>query len=852
MQPDLLPPEEDQQTREVDPLEEAFDKPAIEDFRRNTRQSPSNRVQQAASFTKKNKKWIIGGTSGLAVAGAIGLFFFWMMLFKNVHIKNLYVTYRWAQFNRGINKSLKQELTKAKEAGKTPSGNADTTISEGAKPAEIIESANKAQVGSDVLDPANDADIERTGKKASSTTQGVESVSQEAKAKLSLESNVKPAANAEEAAKNVADDLAEGGEADSLNPEGKLSEATEDAKKIEESGKSAKAAAVEAAENASKGGSGFAEAIQKATGPFVVATFYCIFRDIYVEAKEQINQIVIGGASNVAQEVNKTADCQKLGECSLDQAGAVANKFDNDEESFTESCGYSRASQTDDPACKEINPQYTINTLADRVGGGAATTLKIADATLDVQSVKIGPVAVGPAEFCPVIMSSWTQGIVAVVNLGAIVTSGGGWAGAGQAVATGVGAAAATAGGKALIAHAILTYSGGLFKDLSPHDMGNLTDMGNLATASANCKAMGCVKVTPQQASALNREYRQELIAKNQKRSVVAKFFDTENSDSVVVRAALNTPTTPKAIVGRIGTMFASITNPLKLNRSLASASLALSGNTAMAAEPINENPYGIGEYVPANIAYNIDAEEADSFYDSLQGAAKTAIEETYQKCNNMDDQKTFIEDLGNQNVPAECTSRDYQKYAAAKFNQSTTFNWAIAHNNQSNLKGSVGGAVGGTSGSAEATNATKGTDTSNMKCPEGTADKGVFKTFNGVSIRICNVGGRTEVNASAAKAFYDMRIAAAAAGVTLDGGGFRSYEEQVRLRKAHCADWQNTPSRNCRPPTAKPGTSNHEEGLAVDYEMTNGVFAWLKANAGKYGIKNLPSERWHWSTTGG
>ena len=68
-----------------------------------------------------------------------------------------------------------------------------------------------------------------------------------------------------------------------------------------------------------------------------------------------------------------------------------------------------------------------------------------------------------------------------------------------------------------------------------------------------------------------------------------------------------------------------------------------------------------------------------------------------------------------------------------------------------------------------------------------------------------------------------------------------------------------NSPSTACNPQTAIPGTSNHEHGEAIDF-TTNGdtihagspAFSWLKINAGKYGLKNLPSENWHWSTTGG
>ena len=104
---------------------------------------------------------------------------------------------------------------------------------------------------------------------------------------------------------------------------------------------------------------------------------------------------------------------------------------------------------------------------------------------------------------------------------------------------------------------------------------------------------------------------------------------------------------------------------------------------------------------------------------------------------------------------------------------------------------------------------------------------------------------------------------AAADDGITLTGGGWRDPSAQIRLRRAHCgtsdyAVWEATAS-SCRPPTARPGSSLHERGHAVDFS-DNGrsinspnsrAFLWLKANAAQYGFYNLPSERWHWSTTG-
>lgn len=100
-------------------------------------------------------------------------------------------------------------------------------------------------------------------------------------------------------------------------------------------------------------------------------------------------------------------------------------------------------------------------------------------------------------------------------------------------------------------------------------------------------------------------------------------------------------------------------------------------------------------------------------------------------------------------------------------------------------------------------------------------------------------------------------------AGIVLSGWGSRSYDTQVQLRKDHhCADIYNSSPKTCKPPTARPGKSNHEVGGAVDFTC-NGIgmtasggrnsvcFKWLAAHAADYKFKNLPSEPWHWSFNG-
>jgi LAS superfamily LD-carboxypeptidase LdcB len=130
-------------------------------------------------------------------------------------------------------------------------------------------------------------------------------------------------------------------------------------------------------------------------------------------------------------------------------------------------------------------------------------------------------------------------------------------------------------------------------------------------------------------------------------------------------------------------------------------------------------------------------------------------------------------------------------------------------------------------------------------------------------TIRLVTVGGIT-VNAQIESNLRAMLQHAASDGIVLTGGGYRDSSQQIALRRSNCgsshyAIYEMSPS-SCRPPTARPGASLHEQGLAIDF-IANGRsissrshegFQWLARHAASYGFYNLPSEPWHWSTTGG
>ncbi len=136
-------------------------------------------------------------------------------------------------------------------------------------------------------------------------------------------------------------------------------------------------------------------------------------------------------------------------------------------------------------------------------------------------------------------------------------------------------------------------------------------------------------------------------------------------------------------------------------------------------------------------------------------------------------------------------------------------------------------------------------------RCPEGI-------------VTIETSGGKLPVCKSFSTNLKSLIDTAWAEGYKIYGYGFRTSASQINLRKRHCGgdSYYNIylkPSGKCIPPTATPGNSMHESGLAFDFtcegasitSRSNKCFIWLQKNASKYGLKNLSSEPWHWSTNG-
>jgi Phage tail lysozyme/D-alanyl-D-alanine carboxypeptidase len=115
----------------------------------------------------------------------------------------------------------------------------------------------------------------------------------------------------------------------------------------------------------------------------------------------------------------------------------------------------------------------------------------------------------------------------------------------------------------------------------------------------------------------------------------------------------------------------------------------------------------------------------------------------------------------------------------------------------------------------------------------------------------LASIRGGGKLRKEVAPNFNRMWDDAKKAGHSLGlNSSYRSYEDQVATYKRYGS-----------PRAAKPGSSPHSWGLAVDLNFSNAGYKWLKQNAKKYGFNQIPGletnnpdgfEAWHWQVGSG
>lgn len=117
------------------------------------------------------------------------------------------------------------------------------------------------------------------------------------------------------------------------------------------------------------------------------------------------------------------------------------------------------------------------------------------------------------------------------------------------------------------------------------------------------------------------------------------------------------------------------------------------------------------------------------------------------------------------------------------------------------------------------------------------------YRNGRATTVRLAPVGNGQYLAVEAAGKYKQMLAAARAAGVSLSStSGFRTHAQQAALFRRYGAGR-----------AARPGYSNHQQGLSMDIGGVRSygtrAYKWLQANAGRFGFVNdVRGEYWHWT----
>jgi hypothetical protein len=390
------------------------------------------------------------------------------------------------------------------------------------------------------------------------------------------------------------------------------------------------------------------------------------------------------------------------------------------------------------------------------------------------------------------------------------------------------------------------------------------------------------------------------LADQNAKESTYNRYIAISNPDSLLNKAAVLTANTVQhSFITKFASMTGKLFDPVgSLNKIFGTF---LTPKTLADATVTNANTY-YGNVQQGFSAAEMNLLKTDDSYKMLENqrilddsGQYDAIEAKFNKCYTDkigdllargDIQRDKEGNVTNDDNIADndhvCAPNDLG-LANSTFGPQMVFRWRVAHSYSNGLDHLIDQqeVTADDPGSASQPTAAAGADidTANLfkdstgvACAANTKDLGVedgYTSGHVVKIRICAVSnipgsgqesnggygvdgadGKVVVNSRVSGAVYAMGEAAKKDGVNLTANsGFRTMSHQEALCPCNGIT------------VARPGYSNHQMGLAIDFGgglpstpgpiSGNQFWDWLSKNASKFGYKNYPREAWHWSPTG-
>lgn len=570
----------------------------------------SNLVHAGAQEAKKDvtkkakssvRKWIVGGGIGFTGIGGLFVIFFLLLLFKNVAMRDLFMDYEFAKFDRVFSERIQKAVKEAQ-----PEGDEDTQLTEETAPGtetpeDNLTQASKADIDALKSDPAQEQDFTRSAENFDESPLGTGG---EVDAEFGVDLSAPDLSNeSDQDAENQTKADLEGKEAgtdpattvatdsDPLN-------AAESAEDAAAAAPGATAASIQGAAVKAFSG-GLFGIVSKASGPMFFVTLGCIAVDIYDKLFSVIQSFQLAGLVRTASASATYADCQKLGKCSLAQDGAVAGEYDNGKQSVTQSAGYERATgQAVNPAndlSASMRPgdPPTGGTMAELLGLGERVDHSMSD--------------VGISSVCGAILNPIVQAAMAILNIGATIfaaVTGAIDLGASDVATAVVETTAIILGSKigtALVIHAASSLSKTAFQHLDPIQLGNATDAGWKVRATDTCRYDGCRQLTPAENQQETLDTQNAEIQTFNQQSLASRMFNINDPYSVADLMVMQIPTSPDAMIASFQTGVGTITSPIKLIASIKSfAAELLNPTDALAADTttlVESDTYGIPDY---------------------------------------------------------------------------------------------------------------------------------------------------------------------------------------------------------------------------------------------------------------
>jgi hypothetical protein len=388
---------------------------------------------------------------------------------------------------------------------------------------------------------------------------------------------------------------------------------------------------------------------------------------------------------------------------------------------------------------------------------------------------------------------------------------------------------------------------------------------------------LGGMQLSDQQVASIVNEQEQEQLQDYKSQGLAARLFNTDSDYSPVSKLAMAMPMNLDAahhsVAGILSSPFGNIGHTI---------SSIFSSRVLAAAVPAGD-PFGVTQYgyTDAQIP-----EDPETYWDQ-HCADKPA--QAFQNDADFNNPATSwltasTQTLDSNQMPLNTSTNPCLLIMATTGSDGGFYDPGLL--TADDLSGNTTVSQGSDS---DATASTAGStiDTANLynssvsiACAPGTTDLGIQDGYTGgqlVKIRICsipnlpssgeestpgsayyinNANGQAVVNSRVSGAVLAMVNAAKSSHVTLTASSsFRTMAHQQALCAANSLCVSGDYSR-----VAKPGTSNHQMGLAIDFAglpssagpvTGNPIWDWLSANALNFGYKNYPAEAWHWSPTG-